>query len=989
MLQLKYLKLFAPVIFFCAISVLFPHLSQAAQSYSEAILAAQANIDSNTNFIPLDSSIITIKGSTSLDNPSYGLTYNSTFGDGKSYLVVRTLTNVAYYENGSGALKYGVGDYTTFNDSVNHQASWVTTGNDATKFIDNHVSSPGTLVSSMEQGLGMDNSAGGTHTAIVEYGVLPDNDHLNRPTRQSDITAYSTTSSDYAFTNPFTPTQSTGMSDATYSHLQTYLDFWQTDTLSKGGWHGLTVSPSSHWFPWTELGYTYYWGHDTNDLAAIQGSSEFVILGGSTIKIIGVYSPQSYMYTRNKNGAFSTDSDAEFGNGFGSFNVTGNCDTIWAGNAFQANASTDANNPNQIILASGKTISGGQGILVWSPNYTLTNYGTISGATAKKLADAFKGGAGMSGTANVAVLFLGDTTFGDIPGGKNKVVNSGTISSPGTAIESDAGDTEITNTGTISGDSYALRFKGGTNSITNSGSITSADTAIRIEAGTTSINSTGTVSGHVTLVSEPTAALDIGNSTLTISGSGVYTQSSQTTLKMTANSSTDFGKITATGANAVVAADSTLYVTTGGYIPNNTTFSNVISSTGTGVNVPTTITPSSPIFTFAGANGTGDHLNLTATRAHSYNSFTTNANSSATGTVLNTLAMNSSTTGSIINVLGGLDSLSSGADINSALNSLAPNVDNSAPQVGFETQTKFVNTAIDHINTVFGTAGAPPVPSGAFDPAVWAQTFDSYLHQDPRGTSNGYNANVWGIIGGYDMQVRPDLAFGVSAGYAYDNVRGKDFSNRSGINNYQLGIYGSFTRSSYYVDGIFSFAYNRYDASRNVAFVGFNVTPTANYGGEQYSSYFEGGYKFEHKKFALTPLASIQYTRLNINGYTEDNGGGAGLTVKSQGSNFLQSGLGAKAEYRIEKKDYSIIPDFHFKWLYSFINDNQQATSTFGGGGASFLTSGFNLPTSSYDLGTKWTILTKHNTSVSLNYDYELNPDFYSHSAYLNVRHEF
>ena len=139
----------------------------------------------------------------------------------------------------------------------------------------------------------------------------------------------------------------------------------------------------------------------------------------------------------------------------------------------------------------------------------------------------------------------------------------------------------------------------------------------------------------------------------------------------------------------------------------------------------------------------------------------------------------------------------------------------------------------------------------------------------------------------------------------------------------------------------------------------------------------------------ITPLASIQYMRLNIDGYTEKNAGAANLKVDSQGSNLLQSGLGAKIAYPIETKNFSIIPDFHFKWLYSFINDNQQASSTFTGGGASFTTGGFNSPTSSFNLGTKWAILTRNNTSVYFNYDYEVKPDFYGHSGYVNVRHEF
>jgi len=987
MIRLLKIFKFYSAIFLTALLFIPTIASAADETYAESIAHALANIQGvagSNAFVPDyptrgNKVMISIQGDPSKENSVYGLKYQSNYGDGKNYLIVRNLTNVGYYTYGSGALHYGTGDYTTFG-SASAAASWVTTGNDTTKFIDSNVTSAANVLTTMEKGLGM--SGAGTHTAVVEYGVLGNNNNLIRPTNLLDIKSYSTTNTDYTYHATFTPVQPTDMSSTVFNNAQTYLQSWQTTALGGAGT-----------FPWTELGYTYYWGHSTTDLNAIQGESEFIILGGTAVKIIGIYSPQSYIYTKNKNGAFSTDSDAEYGNGFGSFNVTGNCDTIWAGNAFQANASADSSSPNEIIISTSSTISGGQGILVWSPNYTVTNYGTISGATDKKLKDATTGAVGMSGTENVALLFLGDTSYGD-PGGKNILVNSGSISSSttatSTAVEADAGNTDITNSGTISGFTYGIHLLSGTNTITNTGTISTtggaADSAaIQIDAGTTTVNNTGgTINGNVVLANNSTAALDVGNTNLALTGK--YVQNSGSTLKITANSSSDFGKVSATSATTLVNTGSKVNVTIGGYIPNNTTFSNVIAGTGSvSISVPTTITSSSPIFTFSGANGTGDHLDLTATRANSYSSFATNANSSAVGTVLNSLAI-AGATGDMATILGAVDSQTSSDQINQALNTLSPNADNSSPQVSYETQGKFISTSVDHLDNLFAAGAAT---SGARDPAVWAQPFGTYLHQDPRGTSNGYNASVWGLLGGYDTQVNNNLFLGLSAGYARDEIRTKDASARSGVDSYQLGLYGRLMSRACYLDSIFSFAYNRYDSSRKINFGGLDRTPTAKYGGQQYSVYFEGGYNFDYKKLEITPLVSLQYMRLNIDGYTEKNADAADLSVDRQGYNLLQSGLGVKAALTMEKKNYSLVPEIHFRWLYNCINENQQATSTFTGGGASFATSGFNPPTSTYNFGTKLTILTRKNTSLTLDYDCELKADFYSHSGYLNVRHEF
>ncbi|MEI7752115.1 MAG: hypothetical protein WCJ71_08505, partial [Candidatus Omnitrophota bacterium] len=438
--------------------------------------------------------------------------------------------------------------------------------------------------------------------------------------------------------------------DATvFSNVQTYLQGWQTSTLIGGT------------FPWTELGYTYYWGQSSTALSSIQGLSEFIILGSTAVKIIGIYSPQSYYYTKNDGTTFSVAIDAQHGNGFASFNITANCDTIWAGNAFQSEASTDTSKPNQIDIASGATISGGQGILVWSTNYTVTNAGTISGATVNKLKDSNPNSArpGMSGTANVALLFLGDTSKGD-PGGKNILINSGNISSnptgAGTAVEADAGNTEITNSGTISGNTYAIYLATGTNTITNNagGTITGP---IEIFAGTTTFTNNGT--------------LDIG---AVASDGGAYTQNAGSTLKLTANSATTYGKLTV--SSATLSTGSEVYVTVGGYIANGTPFT--VVDVGGPVTVPGTISSSSYAVGFT-ADGTKD-LILTASRAgNAYAQASTNGNTDAAGTSLDQAAANGPT-GDMLTVLNTLDRMGSAAEVSNAIETMTPDVSSGAAE---------------------------------------------------------------------------------------------------------------------------------------------------------------------------------------------------------------------------------------------------------------------------------------------------------------------
>lgn len=995
---------------------LLPVTGFADETYPQSIANALANIQavSGTNaFVPdLSASpargnkaIITIQGVPASEVAAFGLKYKS-YG-GTNYLITRTLTNVGYYASSSGALSSGVGNYTTYNDGANHQASWVTTGNDATNFINANVPSAANLVTTMEKSLGM--SGAGTHTAFVEYGVLPNNNNLMRPTNLLDIKSYSTDNADYTYHATFTPVNPGDMSSAVFTHAETYLQYWQTNTLGGGT------------FPWTELGYTYYWGHSSVDLNTIQGASEFIILGGTAVKIIGIYASQSYYYTKNKNGAFSTDSDAQYGNGFGSFNITGNCDTVWAGNAFQSEASTDPSSPNEIVIAGGATISGGQGILVWSPNYTVTNNGTISGATDNKLKDANSTPAkpGMSGTANVAVLFLGNTSYGD-PGGNNKLNNYGTISSPGTAVEADAGNTEITNGGTISGADYGLYFKTGTNSITNSGTIEATavgGTAIRIESGTTSINNTGgNITGHVTLVSDVTTALDIGSTTLTISGSGVYTQSSLTTLKVTANSSADFGKISSNGAAAAVASDSNLQVTVGGYIPNNTTFSNMIKSTGVGVNVPGAITSTSPIFTFSGTNGTGDHLDLTATRSSTYNSLAANSNGAATGAALEAVGT-AGATGDILSILNTLDSMTLAQEISNALETMTPDMSSGAMQASQAAMGQFLGTVSNRLgyarNGMIGIATGDMVQGMGF----WLQGLGSHMKQDARKGIEGFKANLFGTSIGADKMLNNHVRLGLAGGYGFADVNSKQPGRPSdSINSWSGVLYGSFdstnlctarhdnknsrlavrnqVKDNWYVDGMFGFTQNNYDSRREIW-----LTPTsarvakAEHYGQQYSTKLETGYTFVFemtKNLETTPFASLAYSYLRMNKYKEKGADSLSLTVDGEGYNQMLQTLGLKFAYPlVSKKAGTFIPAVKAAWLYDYFGDRFETTASFAGGGPSFNTQGAKPAKNGFLLGGELGFLNKGNMTLTANYDLELKDEFISNTYYATARFDF
>lgn len=902
--------------------IFFPLLTFPAElspNYAESLQLAINHAANPTGWAA--SSLFVIPDTTA------GTTEGLVYDGGK--LIVRTATKSRNYKwNYVGQSGYKIyGSPTT-------DAAWVTVGNDATRFLTANGVNGNNVTTLLERGLGMD--ATGTHDAIVEYAV--DTQYLLRPTRNPDITQY--LPGQYGTNLPFV--KPAGMSDAVFENFKAYYENWLA------GAYGASA------FPWTQLGYTFFWGNGYT-LVQINGMSEFIILGQSPVEIYGIYATQSYIYTRNDGTNFSTAAGSPYGNGFASFKIDGTCDTVWAGHRFQKNVRTATATPNEIRIESGGSVTGGQGLLVWSLNYDVINNGIINGATADKF--------GISGTSNIALLFKGDTStdYGTpitTAGAVNRLINSGTISSPGTAVKAEAGNTEITNNsgGTISGGIYAIQTGTGNDTVTVNG---------------------GEISGRIDL--------GAGSDSFTV------TPGSNAKLNFTFNKDTATTAVI-TNTETVTIADSTkIAVNVAGTknIRNNDQFLVVDANTLTVTPENITILNDSslPMLIFSSVKS-GNKLYLVASRNGTY--YASNSGNGSLGSVLDNLA--NTATGDMSTVIAELDKSGSASNARK----LEPIVNNGIIFAGYSTTHQFNQTisgrieqlpsilqARENMMNLFLT-GDEPANTGA-----WTQVFGTTMLQDNRNSVTGYNASVNGVSVGLDRLIVKNIFAGFSFAYAQSSITSSDYSTKTSADSSLGSLYASLNTGAYYLNTILSFAYNRYDSSRHISFGSIARTAKSSYDGNQYSAYVESGYNFQRQKIKVTPLASLQYMRIQINDYCESGADALNLTTDTQRYNVLQSGLGAKIAYSIDKRDTRLIPELHFRWLYDFVGDPQQTTSQFTGGGASFSTRGLEPSKSSYNIGAKLDILTEYGVTLSLDYEFEIKESFQSHSGYANVRYEF
>jgi outer membrane autotransporter protein len=276
-------------------------------------------------------------------------------------------------------------------------------------------------------------------------------------------------------------------------------------------------------------------------------------------------------------------------------------------------------------------------------------------------------------------------------------------------------------------------------------------------------------------------------------------------------------------------------------------------------------------------------------------------------------------------VLDTLDGLSAG-DVDSSLQSMEPSVDAGVIGASNLSVSNMLQSISNHFSLARGT-GTSGIATGddtsagtdtseetrGMSKAIWAKAFGTYAKQDKRKDIEGYRADVIGGALGFDFISTEKVTFGLGGGYAYNKIKPKKASvANTEADSMQGSLYYSYNNDvdylgakAMYFDLIGSFAYNMYEGKRNVTVGAINRTAKAEYDGQQYTVYGEAGYHIPAGNIDLIPLASLQYTRLHLEGYTEKGADALNLTVDKQDYDLLEMGLGLKIATIMRNETFS------------------------------------------------------------------------------------
>lgn len=195
-----------------------------------------------------------------------------------------------------------------------------------------------------------------------------------------------------------------------------------------------------------------------------------------------------------------------------------------------------------------------------------------------------------------------------------------------------------------------------------------------------------------------------------------------------------------------------------------------------------------------------------------------------------------------------------------------------------------------------------------------------------------------GIVLGADAKITDNLVAGLLFNYSHTNATTDNVGSTARTDTYGGGLYGSFTGDrGFYANGLFTYAHNSYETSRNIFFPGFGSVASGRTNGNQYGINMDGGYDYHvNEHLTISPTLGLQYVNLGIDGFNEIGAGAASLAIGNQNVDSLRSRLGFRVDWHKKiASEVAFAAELRAAWQHEFLNDSQTISSLFIGSGLS------------------------------------------------------
>ena len=259
---------------------------------------------------------------------------------------------------------------------------------------------------------------------------------------------------------------------------------------------------------------------------------------------------------------------------------------------------------------------------------------------------------------------------------------------------------------------------------------------------------------------------------------------------------------------------------------------------------------------------------------------------------------------------------------------------------------------------------------------VWVTGFGDFVNVDGDGNANGYDFTTGGFTLGIDYRITDQLVIGAMGDYSHTWTSLQP-SGDIDVDSGRGGLYATWFSHGIYLNGAIYGRHNTYESSRS----SLGGLATGSTEGAEWSTFISGGYDFHFGHLTVGPIASLQYTYVSIDGFSE-NGSLAPLAIHSGSAESLRSDVGFRVFYQWQIGKIVLEPSLKAAWEHEYKYSALPITAGFAGIPGPSAT--FFGPSEGHDSAIVSAGVSVHWTpaiATYVNYDGQLGRDRYDSNA--------
>ena len=488
------------------------------------------------------------------------------------------------------------------------------------------------------------------------------------------------------------------------------------------------------------------------------------------------------------------------------------------------------------------------------------------------------------------------------------------------------------------------------------------------------------------------------DATLTLTGNN-FTHQAGAVFVPTLASPATYGKLVTNIAGNQVLFKNNSYIepVINGFIPDGSTYNIVTQNIGTITDQSTLINTSAIVHFNKNLINANQILQLKAQRLP-YSTYASTIVTQGIAGLLNTFAMGAGPTQpGLRDLLVQLDTLQAPQDLEPALESLTPPFNYGLVAGSYGAMDRVFEgiserSQLFHRHHRYRHKMPQGVNLGDFmsclSPAApWIKGMGSHAEQQTRNNVRGYKANLGGAALGVDWAVSDCAFFGLAGSYTRVEIKDKNLAPKDEAINYLQGtVYGGIELAcGFYLDGLLGLGRDNIKINRTIRVNQINTFATAFTQGTQVGAQSDLGWSWiEDEAYYVSPFTRLKYLGLNVNDYSEVNGGDLNLSVQNNTVSDFQGGVGLKAGAILGYRQHVWIPaELTVLLGYDFKHDAEQSIANFVVEGPAFITQGITPGPALVDIGLVLNAVSRDGSNVNFAYHAQIRDGFMSHAGSL------